>query len=152
MLKDKRGLSPVIATVLLITLVLVLASIIFIWMRGFVSEQVTKFDKPAEQTCEKVSFTVNPIQSGTGYQLQLQNTGNIPIYNFDLKKIKSNGNSELELFKISLDPGESKQQEFNPGTSDIIKIIVYPDILGTLKDAKTNKMFTCTNQGKTITL
>ena len=42
----KRGLSPVIASVLLILLVLVLASIIFLWARGFIGEQIEKFGEP----------------------------------------------------------------------------------------------------------
>lgn len=39
---NKRGLSPIIATVLLIFLVLILASIVFLWARGFFSEQLEK--------------------------------------------------------------------------------------------------------------
>ena len=46
--RGKRGLSPVIASVLLIALVLVLASIIFMWARGFISEQIEKFGNPVE--------------------------------------------------------------------------------------------------------
>ena len=45
-MKDKRAISPVVATVLLIVLVLILAAIIFLWARGFVGEQVEKFGEP----------------------------------------------------------------------------------------------------------
>ena len=39
---EKRGLSPVIATVLLVGIALVLASIVFLWAKNFIGEAVTK--------------------------------------------------------------------------------------------------------------
>ena len=53
---DRRGLSPIIATVLLISLVLVLASIIFLWARAFLPEQIQKFESPIEDACKNVVF------------------------------------------------------------------------------------------------
>ena len=43
--KRKKGLSPVIATVLLIGIVIALALIIFLWFRGTMKPAITKFDK-----------------------------------------------------------------------------------------------------------
>jgi len=40
----KKGLSPVIATMLLIAIVVVIGLIIFLWFRGMTEEAITKFD------------------------------------------------------------------------------------------------------------
>ena len=73
---DVRGLSPVIASVLLILMVLVLAVLIFLWARGFVSEQVEKFGKPIEQICSSVDFEVQKF----GSSLEVVNRGNVDIH------------------------------------------------------------------------
>ena len=52
----KRGVSPVIATVLLISMVVIIGIIIFLWFRGMVGETVTKFGKNIELACEDVVF------------------------------------------------------------------------------------------------
>jgi len=43
-MEKKKGVSPVIATVLLIAMVVVIALIIFLWFRGLTKEAITKFD------------------------------------------------------------------------------------------------------------
>lgn len=154
LLKTKRSLSPVIATSLLITLVLVLAAIVFLWMRGFVSEQVIKFDKPVEQVCEQVDFEVSltsEYSSESSFELEIANRGNVDIYNFDIKEIYKDGNSVIEKFKFPVDVGGSVRDPFFPSKpTELCKIIVYPAILGNVKDKTLNKMFTCLEKGKII--
>jgi len=60
----KKGVSPIIATVLLISIALVLALIIFLWARSFTSEQLQKFDEPVENACENVHFEAEADASG----------------------------------------------------------------------------------------
>jgi hypothetical protein len=151
--KNKHGLSPVVATSLLITLVLVLSVIVFLWMRGFVTEQIIKFDKPVEQVCDQVDFEVSIAPGGeSAYEMEIANRGNVEIYNFDIKEVFKNGESVIEKFKFPANIGESIRKPFNPGstTQSLCKIIVYPVILGNVKDKTLNKMFTCTNKGKII--
>ena len=84
MLKNKRGVSPVVATVLLIVIVVVLGAIIFIWARGFLSESATKGDRVVENSCEDINFEVQLVDSasqcGGGGAIDINNIGNIPIY------------------------------------------------------------------------
>lgn len=80
MRKEKRGLSPVIATVLLIVMVIALALIVFLWIRSFTQESLTKFGTNVDQVCSSVQFEAS-YSSGT---LELSNTGNVPIYSFNL--------------------------------------------------------------------
>ncbi len=79
--KRKRGLSPVIATVLLIGIVVVIALIVFTWFKGFAQEAVMKNDQNAQLVCNNVEFTA----SISGSTLSISNLGNIPIYGMVLK-------------------------------------------------------------------
>ncbi|MDP3991954.1 MAG: hypothetical protein Q8P79_00395 [Nanoarchaeota archaeon] len=79
---EKRGVSPVIATTLLIAMVVVTGLIIFLWFRGFTQEAVTKFGGTnIELVCGDVRFD----SSYLGGQISLLNEGNVPIYSFKLK-------------------------------------------------------------------
>jgi flagellin-like protein len=81
---ERRGVSPVIATVLLIAIVVILATIVFIWGRSFLSESAVKGDRAASVSCGKVQMEseviANPTLCGTSLQLQINNKGNVPIY------------------------------------------------------------------------
>jgi flagellin-like protein len=143
-----RGLSPVIASVLMILLVLVLAALIFLWARGFVSEQVEKFGKPIEKLCESVDFDVQRI----GGDLEVINRGNVDIRHLDIKMIKG-GSSDVEKFNFQIDAGEAIRREavlLMDGNVVPDEIIVYPALVGNVKGGSSNKVFTCLDAGKTI--
>src|SRR3989344_782855 len=74
--KKKKGVSPVIATVLLITMVIIIGLIIFLWIKGLVIEGCEKFDKACELNCEDVMFDAD-YSNGI---LAVSNTGNVPIF------------------------------------------------------------------------
>ncbi len=148
--KDKKGVSPVVATVLLISIVLVLAAIIFLWMRGFVTEQIQKEGKPIAEVCNNVVFDVE-YESSPGYvSLQLVNKGNIPISAVDVKFING-GDSSIKQFNISADVLSSSSLQAIP-TNNAQQIIVYPMVLGNVVGKKLNKAVTCTDKGKQIIL
>ena len=156
-LVNKKGLSPVIASVLLIMLVLVLAMIIFLWARGFISEQIEKFGQPVEQQCGQMDYNIELLGSPGAYTIEGVNHGNVPIAYFDIKKVKG-GSSEIKSFKflqlgvdgtlpnVGFDIGEMSDGSFPE------KIIIYPVLLGNVKGKDSSKPFTCVEQGKTITL
>ena len=87
---DKGGLSPVIATVLLVGLVVVSGLIIFVWFRGLTQEAVTKFDRNIQLVCKDVKFDA----SYDGTDLDLVNRASTPIYGFNVKKIFADGGYE----------------------------------------------------------
>ena len=149
-ISDKKGLSPVIASILLIALVLVLAAIIFLWARGFISEQIDKFGKPVEDICEDISFEANLYLEGdSGYTLEIANRGNVPIHSFDIKQTIG-GDAIVEKFKFSLDPGEAKRQGLGDLESDFEKITIYPSLLGHVKERKINNAYPCNDKSKII--
>jgi flagellin-like protein len=82
-LRKKQGISPVIATVLLVAMVVVIGLIIFLWFRGITEEAVTKFGgRNIELVCEDVEFLSD--YSATGI-LSVSNIGNVPIFGLKAK-------------------------------------------------------------------
>lgn len=144
---DKRGISPVVATVLLIALTIVLAGIVFLWARGFVSEQVEKSGKPIDSICKEVVFDI----SKNGDSFDISNRGNVNIFSLDVKQIYSNGNSIVKSFAVSLDVGKAKSTSL-PFDNSPTKVIIYPTLLGNVKGNSLNKPYVCIDQGKAITL
>ncbi|MFH1521410.1 MAG: archaellin/type IV pilin N-terminal domain-containing protein [archaeon] len=143
---EKRGLSPVIASTLMILLVLVLAAIIFFWARGFISEQVEKFGRPVEELCSSVDFSIVAIDDGEYYILEIVNRGNVGISAFEVK-MYSGGNSEIVKLDISAPIGKSVSSEVSFGVmqnGDISdKVEIFPVLTGNVKGKSSRILFTC---------
>jgi flagellin-like protein len=145
---NKRGLSPMIASVLMIMLVLVLAAMIFLWARGFISEQIEKFGRPVEELCGEVDFRAEKV----GNELEVLNRGNVDIRHLDIKMFKG-GNSEISKFDIQVDAGEAARQPItlimeNGDAPE--ETILYPALIGTVRGENSNKVFTCVDAGVTL--
>lgn len=90
---EKKGLSPVIATVLLVGIVIVIGLIVFLWFRGIIEEKVTKFDNQnVKIVCGEVVFDAT-FSSGSIY---VKNTGNVPIYKMKAK-VSGQGSHSIEF-------------------------------------------------------
>lgn len=149
---EKKGLSPVIASVLLILLVLVLASLIFLWAKGFISEQIQKFDRPVESLCGDIRFDAELVVEAGFHTLEVRNTGDVGIFNFEVKRIKE-GESETDVFKFVVPAKGAVRKDFNFNMEDGTnpeKIIIYPTLVGNVKGKDSNRVYTCINHGKTI--
>lgn len=113
----KKAVSPVIATVLLVLIVVVLGTIIVLWSQGFVKEAVTKSigseTKTTQQFCSEVS-----IQSilNNDNSFGFKNIGNVPVYAFNVKLVgKNTGGSETKKIEYSNGGG------VNPGFSTLVQ-------------------------------
>jgi flagellin-like protein len=123
--KSKKGVSPIIATVLLIVLVIIIAIIILLWSQLFFKEKILKFDKLIENACTEVSLRtfVNEDDS-----FGFTNTGNVPIYRFDLR-LSSKGTSVVSSVNKPVDSGFSSIAEgYNYDSYEKVEII--PVLLG----------------------
>jgi flagellin-like protein len=133
MKKEKKGLSPVIATVLLIILVIVIALIVFLWVRGMTQEAITKFDnRNVELVCADVEFEASYSSPG----LYITNFGNVPIFGMDVKVIENRQHTTLDLRDnpnwdtVGLNQGgifSDDGLDLGPGVEEIILI---PVLLG----------------------
>ena len=147
----KRGLSPIITTLILVALVIVIISIIFFWFRGMVQEGVTKFGKNIQLVCEEVDFDAT-YNSG---DLNIVNNGNVPIYNMNLKisdggsyNTESLNNADYEDWPATgLKQGEALAINIGAVTGTIE---LNPVLIGTSRSGK--KTFVCGGQyGQQIT-
>ena len=144
----KKGLSPVIASVMMILLVLVLASIIFLWARGFIGEHIEKFGKPIEDYCGNVKFEMHR----SGLNLEVVNKGNVDIRSLNIKMIKD-GDSEVNNFNFQIDAGDSESGYISFEMSDGSipdEIIAYPALIGEVQGGGSNSVFTCLDAGVTL--
>ena len=135
----KKGISPVVASILLVVIVLVLAIIIWLWISAFFQEKAEKFGKSEDQACEEVVLeaTYNSDDS-----LDIINRGNIPVYSLRIEVIEK-GSSEVKEYDHSdarLNEGESIRLE-NIGAGGKEKLNIIPVLLGKSKGIK--KTFIC---------
>lgn len=92
--KNLRGVSPVIATVLLIAMVVVIALIVFLWFRGLTEESITKFGGTnVKIVCGDIQFDASYL----GGILSLSNTGNVPIFGIKAKVSSQGGHETKDL-------------------------------------------------------
>ena len=117
-MKNKKGVSPVIVTVLLVAIVLVLAAIIFIWAKSFVQEDVQKFNQPASTICSEVNLAISSDATG----LKIVNNGDrVPVNKIELV-VNNNGNKNIVDYPDAID--------LQPQSSTTIDISSYGDVIG----------------------
>lgn len=138
-IKNKRGLSPIIATVLLVVIVIVLGTIIYIWARGFVTEKIQKFDEPIENSCPAVAFGAEAY----GGQVRISNDGTIPIYGLEIKKVKfgSTSLSGVIPFGSTVMAGQTGEVDLPLSVNEGDSIVVLPVLLG--ESGNVKKSYTC---------
>jgi|TARA_B100002003_G_scaffold216116_1_gene215436 flagellin-like protein len=151
--KSNRGVSPVIASVLLILLVLVLASLVFLWGKGFISEQVEKFGEPIEAICEQVAFDVELYQDIPGQDtLEVVNLGDVDINSLEIKKIRG-GIAEISNFEFAVNARGSTKGAFHLNMDDDSEpeeILVTPILMGTAVGKASNRPFACVSETKEL--
>lgn len=141
---QKRGISPIIATVLLISIALILAVIIFLWARSFISEKAQKFGEPIENSCESIKFDAEATfdEQNSELTIDVVNRGDVPIYGLEIRK-KGLGSVEAVgvLNEQTISNGETGtiKTPYTGASGDQIAFV--PLILGEAGDVK--KSYTC---------
>jgi len=141
--QNKKALSPIITTILLILVSLVLAGIIFAWAKSFGSEQVAKFDEPIENSC--VDVRLQAAITGAN-SVSVINQGSIPVYKLRFL-IEGDGNSDKEDKEVNIIAGGATSVTT---IANLIgkEVTLMPVLLGTLKDDSTkSEEFPCTSAG-----
>ena len=111
-----RGISPVVATALLITIALVLASIIFLWVRSVLEEQEQKFDEPVENACLDINFQAEAL-AGT-QKIHIVNRGNVPLYGIEVRR-QNKAKGEIS-FVATFRDGTNRDKTITKGSSSSI--------------------------------
>lgn len=131
--KDKKGVSPVVSTVLLIMIVIILAIIILLWTKGFIKEVLTKeiagVSKPIDDYCNEV--TIQPILNEDG-TFGFNNEGPVPIQEFKVKlSYKDTGKSETKSFQTPVSPGFPISLDSLGNSNQYEKVEIIPVLIGT---------------------
>jgi len=138
----KKGVSPVIATVLLIAMVVVIGLIVFLWFRGLNEDAITKLGKNVELVCGDVAFSAD-YNSGT---LSIVNDGNVNIFNMNVK-VSGAGSHETKDLSVDYDgwPATGLNQgeaiSMSADFSDADEITLIPVLAG--KSEKGDRAFVC---------
>ncbi len=140
MIKNKKALSPVIATVLLISIALVLAVIIFIWASSFITEVVQKNEEPVENSCDDIRFRAEADSNQK--TIFIVNEGNIPLYGLEVN-IKTRGgiSSGIKEYDktgrtILSGSGENAEIDLKEDIDSGDELVLVPIILGEGKNSK----------------
>tara|TARA_Y100000310_G_C20493592_1_gene720451 strand:- start:444 stop:884 length:441 start_codon:yes stop_codon:yes gene_type:complete len=128
----KKGVSPVIATILLIAIGFVLAVIIFMWARGFLSERTLKFEMPIEDACGDIAFEAEAV----GGKLGVVNRGNVPLYGAEMRKKGFGTIENVGVFETTITVGDTARVDLGSGISAGETLVVVPIILGESGGAK----------------
>ncbi len=149
-MRRKKGVSPVIATVLLIAMVIVIGLIIFLWVRGLTEETITKFGK------KNIKLVCRDVQFQASYSsdiLSISNTGTVPIYSMSIKlsgggsfttiDLREENKSDLIFWpKLGINQGEAYSENISRYvTADKDEITIIPVLIG--KSKKVEKVHTC---------
>lgn len=132
-INNKKAVSPVITTILLVMIAVVLASIIIVWASGIFKEGASKFGKPIEQSCADV----NLLAAISGSELSIINQGTVPVYKVGLY-VESSGSSDIIILNETDFGQGSAKVVSDPAVSSNVKQII-PVLLGTLKDGTTHE-------------
>lgn len=147
---SKKGLSPIVATLLLVAVVVTLSSIVFIWAGRFIPEVVQKQGLPAEQACDSLVLSATYYSEG---KVIVTNNGNIPVYGMSLL-VKSDGTSQRIDLEGGVMAGNSKEftNGFDAdGTSislsfqNVEDMEIIPGILGEGEEGGQKKVYKCEN-------
>jgi flagellin-like protein len=147
-MKNKRGVSPVIATVLLISIVIVIGVIIFFWARAFLSESAVKNERAVEVSCADVKFESVIVDDSCGANndgLDINNIGNIPIYGFKILEWEDSTGSVLVDEPISggtITTGKSAVICFNRNVASQDAFRIIPKLLAE-NDEGVRVPYTC---------
>lgn len=159
----KRGVSPVIATVLLILIAVVLAAIILLWIRAFVGEKIQKDlgnnePQAIENFCDKIQFSADITADSGSVNVSIENKGDVPIYGVEVRKkgafsVKKVGQAISEMGSgvtsgdtANLCVQKIGEQGCGTFTSDLATgdtVTLAPILLGTTQNGGNFKSYTC---------
>jgi len=144
---EKKGLSPIIATLILVSVAVVLAVIIFIWARGFMTDQTLKFDRPIQNVCEDIQFSAEARLDNGELLVSVVNEASVPLYGVEVRK-KSFASIEplndgAKQFSGSLNEGSDEEVSIDAGSEveSRDELLVVPIIVG--ESGNIKKSFTC---------
>jgi len=155
---NKKGLSPIIATILLIAITIALFGTVFAFLRGNMLKQMQENDPELAGKCFDIGLEMQAKQVGSEIKVFVSNTGNVPIYELNVK-VSGLGSSDtlvkqviVDEKKVILEPSQGgyfiiTAEEF----ANKEKIEITPVISGPLTTL-TVKKYTCKENSQVLNI
>lgn len=144
---NKTALSSVIATVLLVSLTLALAIIVFSWSTNFVKN----LGPPVN--CENVNFKADFSSFGNTYFLNVENIGTAQLEGFLIKQTGLGEVAEIEDIELIVSPGKTESIQLKNIEQQHVgrEFLIIPEV--SIETSKGALIKTCSNKfGEKITL
>jgi flagellin-like protein len=144
---NKKGLSPIVTTMLLVALTIAIIVIIFFWFRSMVEEGVLKLDKNIELSCEDVVIGAS-YSSGI---LSITNDGNINVFSVDVKIADGGSHTTKRIDaliggenwpEVGLPNGGIFSGDFSEDIEDGETVTLFPILMGSTSSG-TRKTYVC---------
>ena len=125
---SRKGVSPLVATVLLVAVVIVIAFIIFWWYGEYIQDNLEKSEIGAEQAClNDVAFSLSAPDC-----LENSTVGGKIVY-FD---VENNGEAKISSFKANVEGDVDTTfvnipHSVDQSVSTKLSLIIDPSIVGT---------------------
>ena len=145
-LTNKKGISPLIASILLVAFVILIGSIVIFWGRSFIKERAQKEGELAEKQlkCENIEIEIKNAKK-IERNIELENKGNLAIDGFILRVISGGSGSEKIIQKV--DPLKPAPITYSFSLGEDAKI----DLIPALKPEGSNApLVPCSNKHKVI--
>ena len=149
---NKKGISPLIATILLVALVIAIALIVWFWYANFLQQEIEKTGKEAlaEGECVlDVAFKIDSASCfGNDILLNIRNEGTVDIQDFRVR-IYGSSSTEMILIGERLPKTHSRQTSVEiPSIGTVQRLEIMPVIVteGVPKTC-TNKQVTVNSTG-----
>jgi flagellin-like protein len=127
-MKNKKGVSPLIAAVLLIAFTVAIGAVVMTWGRNYVQSNIDKADTQGTiQSSCSLDAKLNVLNLGTGYEvcygngtttrygnvtISVQNTGSATLAGYRIVTVLNNGNVFTNDSMTTLVPGDIQRAVF----------------------------------------
>ena len=144
MINDKRGISPIISTVLLIAFTVTLFLLISAWIRGSIvdeSLESTEQQLAGQLDCLSASVKISNVavkSTGNEIKLNVDNTGNVDIKGLTIRVMNTGSGTLAKIDYTAASPvaplgrvlTSSTLNAINPVVSGANRVEVYPVLDG----------------------
>jgi len=136
---EQGGISPIMATILLVGIAIVAFVFVFVWSKGFSQETILKFNGPIENSCVNVLF--DGSISDDSQQIYINNMGEVPIYGFNVNTVSEGTPVFVRPADGNIYAGESDSLIIDLSGAEKVSII--PVLLGEGEISGSSLMHPC---------
>ena len=119
-LRSRRGISPVLATLILIVIAIVAGLVVYSWIMGWIGTQR-----------RQVALAVRVIRTdGNTYTVEIRNTGSTTVTINEVSVIDADNTHKTTGLSLSIAPGESTVVQVSGTTDDVgseVTVVVTTD-------------------------